>query len=145
MRYEWSDVKTREVVEQVFRPTEKRMYEIQDRFGQLCSMQVDQGNKHEKMYAKMEQALDLKGTVKTQIVDHVQSKITKPFEQKIDQQMKENDKVKRQQDQAMKRTDAQIQAWIDFQKGNETRIKETNLELKATEERIYEEFKNSLE
>ena len=41
MNYDWSEEKTREVVEEITRPTIERMIEIQSKFGDLCQMQVD--------------------------------------------------------------------------------------------------------
>ena len=45
----------------------------------------------------------------------------------------------------MKKLENKIDSWIEFQKSNELRIKDTNLELKATENRIYEEFKKAMD
>ena len=59
--------------------------------------------------------------------------------------MKENDKNKRQLEMEIKRMDNNIAAWIDFQKGNEKKITETQAEIKAQEDRIYTEFKTQMD
>ena len=41
MNYDWNDLKTREMMEDIFSPTQRRMLEIQDKFGTLCEMQTD--------------------------------------------------------------------------------------------------------
>ena len=65
MNYDWSEQQTREVVEEITRPTIDRMIEIQSKFGTLCEMQIQQGKDHNKMYKTMEDAMGLgKGTLK---------------------------------------------------------------------------------
>ena len=38
MNYDWSETQTRGIVEEIVKPTQKRMVEIQDRFGKICDM-----------------------------------------------------------------------------------------------------------
>ena len=54
MNFVWSDIKCREVVEQVYGPTEKRMLEIQDKFGEMCKMFVDMETQNNKTFHKLE-------------------------------------------------------------------------------------------
>ena len=83
MNYDWNDLKTREMLEDVFSPTQKRMLELQDKIGALCEMQTDQGIDHRNMYKQMEESLGLgRSTLKQQIMSEI-FKTIKGFEQTI--------------------------------------------------------------